>query len=73
MTATPPNDPTPSGQPSIPAAPGSEPLPKVLHDLVTVVHKLPDAGLSREQIKGALKAHKAKRDQAKANTPPPMG
>lgn len=63
----------PMAAPSVtPTSTDSEPVPKVLHDLVTVVHKLRDAGLNHEQIMAALKAHKAKLNQAKANTPPPM-
>ena len=69
----PPNNPTPSGEPPAPAAAlDSEPVPKVLNTLVTMVHALRDAGLNHEQIMAALKAHKTKRDQGKANTPPPM-
>lgn len=63
----------PRPKPRLPLAPfrptDSEPVPKVLHDLVTVVHKLRDAGLNHEEIMAALKAHKAKRDSGEGEHP----
>jgi len=57
--------PAPSVPSAAPASATSEPpLPKVMEDLVTVVHRLRDAGMNLEQIKAALKAHAAKRNQA---------
>lgn len=47
----------------------SEPVPKVLHDLVTVEHKLREERLNHETIMAALRAHKAKRDQSKTSMP----
>ena len=55
----------PSKQPATPAVLEGEPVPKVLGNLVTTVHRMRDElGMSADEIKAALKAHRAKRDQA---------
>lgn len=58
---------TPEKSTPLQRPPDDEPLPQALESLIAIANRMKDAGLSKEEIKealkAALKAHKAKRSQ----------